>query len=338
VADQKQSIASLAAAFWATLRRDFVWILQHFKGAFSWEGIGWIVALLIGLWGTMVGVEAFVAAYIFLGIVIVLCVAKCAEATHLRLSNRRIPAFTLMSLAVVGIAAPFCWWTHSRVRASEEANAKLAPLAEIPGLRHQVADLLPVLGQVQLLRNQLDAANRLAGDRQTVIEGLDRLLIEQGASLKKLGVETQLDLAGEPASSADVMAGPNSLDPGDIMGRGNAVMVFNTGKRRMEEVNLEVKELINTDEPIEKLIAKIKEVKNYSLGAIPPGTYIETGIKLPVFPPNNLGWSFSVTSKGGGSSQTVYRTVTSPGQKGSVQVERYVNGKLLPNGKRPAVK
>ena len=114
---------------------DIRWLLRQCVEVFSWTGIGWFVALLLGIWGAMIGIGAFVPAYVSLILSLCLCSFKWAHATQILHRKKRVAAFVLGMLVLIGMGVGTAMWTHERrVQAVEDAK-KLEPLKDIPQIR-----------------------------------------------------------------------------------------------------------------------------------------------------------------------------------------------------------
>jgi hypothetical protein len=178
---------------------------------------------------------------------------------------------------------------------------------------------------VRDLRADNSTANTKLLDKQTIIEGLDKIIIQDNQELSKLGKQTLQDIAGERASSAEVVLSRNPTNPsGEYI-----AAVINTGKNNMYEVSVRVQELIESNEDLPSTIAKINRIKTYYIPML-RGNSFETPVKLEPFavPPNGAGIGFDVTSKGGGTAGDTYRRVKTDNGFG-VQLEHYRNGKLV---------
>jgi hypothetical protein len=138
-----QSVPAQLRHKWS-ISADLSWAFKRLLELFSWTGIGWAVALFIGLWGAMVGVGQFIPAYIFGGLAWLLCVLKWGHATHINEKRRKIWAFSLGLVVLFAIAVWTVKWTIDRAADADRQAANLAQLREIPSLKRRV-DRLPEL-------------------------------------------------------------------------------------------------------------------------------------------------------------------------------------------------
>jgi hypothetical protein len=321
IPDESQPKANIITQIQQTLAGETEWAYNSLQNVFSWNGIGWFVALFIGLWGSMIGIGQFAPAYCFGGIAWLLCLGKWAHATHIHEKERKTTSFVIGSIVMIIIAGWTIRWTIDRAEDSRRQSANLNQLAQIPELRSKV-DRLPKLEQyITNLQSALDAITGQLATKQSLIDGLNRVLITQNDKLAALGKSTQADILGEPASSVDVeISHPVNINQFSLV-------IFNNGKRNMYDVTITVSELIESGDSWEVMMKKIQETKTYSIGLIKP-LLNATGIKLPYAPPDGPGFSFDVACRAGGRESDVYRRTMENG-KYRVKHEQYKDGKLV---------
>ena len=158
---------------------DFRWTLRQSVELISWTGISWFVALLLGLWGVMIGLGAFFPAYVFFGICILLCAIKWAHSTGISTTERRTGAFVVGMLFLLLLTAAMVAWTHSRSIQAQEDAKKLEPLADIPILKEQLKGLPKLKQQIAELQAANVAASSAAQTKQGIIEVLAQTVIAQ---------------------------------------------------------------------------------------------------------------------------------------------------------------
>lgn len=168
---------------------DFKWLWHQALNLWSWTGISWIVALFAGGWGVAIGIGAFVPAYICLAMCLVLCALKWWHVTNMSNEHRRITAFIVGAVIIVGIAISFRIWSVRRRGQAEEDARKLEPLKQIPGLvakadqipglRKQLEDLPGMQAKIDALTSDNKTAADAAAKKQALIEGLAQTVVEQ---------------------------------------------------------------------------------------------------------------------------------------------------------------
>lgn len=107
----------------------------------SWVNIGWLVALLVGLWGVMIGLGRFgLSEIIFL-----LCGGiAVAKLIYEAVTDRTRARITVCAIFFVVIIAAECWtlrWTNGLSIESSEQQNRLKQLDKIPELTKQLEDL-----------------------------------------------------------------------------------------------------------------------------------------------------------------------------------------------------
>jgi len=127
----------------------------------------------------MIGIGAFEAAYVSLGISVLLSALKWAQVTQITKKRRQIIAFTsgtaLLIIATIGIVV----WTKKRERQARDESKKLEPLKTIPGLQKQLADLPEMRQTILNLQRENRAATTSTEKKQELIEELTQTVITQ---------------------------------------------------------------------------------------------------------------------------------------------------------------
>ncbi len=125
--------------------------LFQWNEMFSWNWIGWWVALLAGLWGGMLGIEAYTLAYFSIVFAGLLMIVRWGHACsiHLPRRERRVTAFCVGLLAVGAMEAADDAERQHAKQAQQEAQ-----LDKIPELQASVTRLQ---SQLEKSDNQLNS-------------------------------------------------------------------------------------------------------------------------------------------------------------------------------------
>jgi hypothetical protein len=285
---------------------DLLWMLRQSVDAFSWTGISWFVALLLGVWGVVIGIGAFVAAYVCLGISLLLCAVKWGHSTNIHTPHRRVLAFVVGILLLTGIGIGMAVWTHGRSIAAKLESEKLAPISKIPELAKQAARIpdlekqledLPKLREtINTLRADNNAANAIAAKREQIIEGLAQTVISQNKVLSA-------DVMG--SGYASVMPQLRSEGASRVYG----LVVFSYAKSSLYEFHFDVVEAIYPNDSDVTAIAKINATAHCMVGTLYPQSATRTNC------------TFSVPESGGKYFVTLYD------RRGKLLMEQYVFSK-----------
>ncbi len=173
----------------------------------SWNSVGWYVALLIGVWGALMGIAVYVPADIFFTLAVIVLVAKFGHALQMHTSQRKTTTFSiLVVIGIVSIAAMVVW-TNKKAHAAAMEEARLKNLDKIPGLESKVA-----------------ALQSKADERESIIEGLARTIILQGQQLaEQTHHDTEKVIGGVIGSPDSFCAIYPEIDDGSF--RGNVAFV-----------------------------------------------------------------------------------------------------------------
>lgn len=123
------------------LRRRSRAALQAIREAWSWTSVGWFVALLVGVWGALLGTGDFKTAIVIFVSTGALVAAKWGTVC-LRYKRKRIVSLIigecLLITAVIFVSA----WTHSKdLQAAKERTGREEQAKTIEKLRKEAADM-----------------------------------------------------------------------------------------------------------------------------------------------------------------------------------------------------
>ncbi len=110
-------------------------------GIFRWIDTPWVVAAMLGIWGVMIGIEAFLAADIFASAAAILVGVALAKETLIWTRRRRTIPFVVGLLLVLATMGSDFWWTGHQKTTSETKNAQLAKLDQIPQLQQTIQSM-----------------------------------------------------------------------------------------------------------------------------------------------------------------------------------------------------
>src|ERR1700730_15983068 len=107
----------------------------------SWNGVGWDVALLIGVWGALMGIGHYFLADLFFIFAILLFCLKWGHFTNILTPRRRIGLFSVGIIFALALTLGTVIWTSKQAKEAQEEKQKLSRLELIPGLQQQINDL-----------------------------------------------------------------------------------------------------------------------------------------------------------------------------------------------------
>ncbi|HSR08970.1 MAG TPA: hypothetical protein VLM42_17635 [Bryobacteraceae bacterium] len=125
----------------------------------SWNSIGWWVAILVGVWGALMGTGDYDVANVFFAFAVVLFVIQLGKATGVlrRPTTIRIVLFSLGAICAVIVFVIVMRWTKHKASEAENQRQQLGRLGLIPNLNLSVATL-----QKELQDSRLDNAKSTA--------------------------------------------------------------------------------------------------------------------------------------------------------------------------------
>lgn len=115
--------------------------LPYVKELLSWTGIGWIVALIVGVWGVLLGLGEFrYAEYISLLCGAVVLPKVAVDNLH-NYTKRSIAVLVLAVAGIVVVELLVMEWTNTLKQDAAGKEARLAQLDEIPQLTTQLREM-----------------------------------------------------------------------------------------------------------------------------------------------------------------------------------------------------
>jgi hypothetical protein len=141
--------------------------------SFSWNSVGWVVALLIGVWGVLLGIADYRDADAVLAASITVACVKWGHTTNLFKRSRRPVAFLVGVTLAITAAITLVRWTHRLALNTAEDKGRLAQLEKIPDLNNQI----------RALKTQNDDFNTKLQKKEEIIEGLASLTVRQGKTI-----------------------------------------------------------------------------------------------------------------------------------------------------------
>ena len=234
--------------------------LPYLADLLSWSGIGWITALLIGLWGVMIGIGKFGLSEVFLLISGAIVLMKVGVETLQHQKLRRWVVLAVVLLFIVLAESEAIRWTTDLSRDAEDQQKRLRQLDDIPLLKGQLNELPVLQEKVNTLEIENKAANSSLLKKERIIEGLAQTVIAQN---KAIG--TDVLGAGYAAAYPD-------LGMGLYLGGSQEVPFFliNYGRNNLYEVRFEVEEAIGPSDSLDVTLAKIKSVQDCTVGTLYP--------------------------------------------------------------------
>jgi hypothetical protein len=103
--------------------------------------LGWIVALLVGVWGVLLGIADYRDADIVLTASITVACVNWGHTTNLFNRSRRPFAFLIGIAAAIAVTITLFHWTHKLALNTAEDKGRLAQLEKIPDLNNQISAL-----------------------------------------------------------------------------------------------------------------------------------------------------------------------------------------------------
>ena len=109
------------------------------RTAFSWIDAPWTVAAVLGIWGALIGIEAYVLANCAASLAGILAAVRFGRDTLIWTRRRRTSPFVLGLLGLATLLGFDFWFTSHQKAASEEKSHQLAQLGQIPELKNTIA-------------------------------------------------------------------------------------------------------------------------------------------------------------------------------------------------------
>lgn len=116
-------------------------VLPYVADLFSWPGISWIIAFLVGMWGVMIGVGKFGLSELLFLLGGAMVLVKIAFEIRQDRSWRRITIGIVISLLIVTIEYGAIRWTNNLAVEAAAQQTRLTQLDQIPGLTEQLSQL-----------------------------------------------------------------------------------------------------------------------------------------------------------------------------------------------------
>jgi hypothetical protein len=149
------------------------------KDIFSWNSVGWWVALLVGIWGILMGTADYVLANILFSLVTLVLVAKWGHATRIHTTRRSTGYFLLGTGVLIVALITVLSWTSGKFREATRQRNLMSQLYQIPALKSQVDKIPALQAQIDSLRGQNSDATGKINAKQDTIERLSRALAGQ---------------------------------------------------------------------------------------------------------------------------------------------------------------
>lgn len=166
----------------------------------SWNGVGWDVALLIGVWGALLGIGHYFLADLFFILAVLLFCLKWGHFTNIFTPRRRTGLFSIgISFALI-LTLGTIVWTSKQAKEAWEEKQKLSQLDLIPGLQQQINDL----------KKQNTESSTDISKKQSTIEGLAAVVIAQQQTIAESAhkdlVTTATTLSGQVQKTEATLA------------------------------------------------------------------------------------------------------------------------------------
>jgi hypothetical protein len=145
----------------------------------SWEFVGWYVALLIGLWGTLMGTGDYSAANAVFILAATLFCVKWWHVTRGGRGIRRLLSLSIGVLAAFALVYVALHWTSGKAVEAAKQRAELAQLDGVPALQERVKRIPALQQQIDNLKQQYETANSKLQTKQDTVERLARALTSQ---------------------------------------------------------------------------------------------------------------------------------------------------------------
>jgi hypothetical protein len=115
--------------------------VPYVQDLFSWLGVGWIIAIFLGLWGAMIGIGKFAISDLFLAISGLIVVSKIlVDALHTKTVTRWI-CLGVAALLICSAEYGVFHWTEGLFSEARTQQERLQQLDVLPGLLAKVANL-----------------------------------------------------------------------------------------------------------------------------------------------------------------------------------------------------
>lgn len=182
---------------------------------FGWADIAWTVAVLLGIWGAMIGVEEFTLANAFMILTGVICLSRLIKDCFQE-GERRWVLFIAGLALICAVVAVDIVLTHRKQKSSEAREQ------EIPALQREIGGYQKTIENLsrQLQHSQVSAAQKI-DDIQAENKSLRKSIEQKDAALVSIAKE-QLDLNYAPEILVTTY---NTL---------NTLSVVNSGKTNIE--------------------------------------------------------------------------------------------------------
>jgi hypothetical protein len=162
--------------------------------AWSWSDAGWYIAVLLGIWGALMGTGDYDLANKFFVFSALVFLVKLGHVAQLHKESRKTLPFLLGLFCTAGLVIMTWRWTTHKASDAEAQKAQLARLDKLPELQKEV-DRIPKL------EDQITHLTTDVTEKQTTIEGLTHVVINQNreiaASAHKELAQTKIDLSGQ---------------------------------------------------------------------------------------------------------------------------------------------
>src|ERR1035441_5834593 len=117
-------------------------IRDALRGAWSWTSVGWFVALLVGVWGTLLGTGDFRFAIATLVLTGAIVAAKWGTVCLSHRPKHRILSLIVGESFLIAAVMLVAAWTHSKdIQAQKERTDREEQAKTIEKLRKETADL-----------------------------------------------------------------------------------------------------------------------------------------------------------------------------------------------------
>ena len=129
----------------------------------SWDKVGWLVALLVGVWGTMLGDGHFYIADVFLIVSATVSCVYLGQVTNILSANRRWIHFTIGIVILIALVVKILMWTRNQSHVAYDDSQNLKQLHLLPGLHQQIIALQGQnISTAAALQKRDDTIERLA--------------------------------------------------------------------------------------------------------------------------------------------------------------------------------
>ena len=111
------------------------------SGIFRWVETPWVIAVVLGVWGVMIGSEEFFLANVVLCIAAILAAVQLARETLIWTRRRHTLPFVCGLLAVIALVGAAFWWTGRQKSSFKAKSGQLGQLSRIPGLEGTIKQM-----------------------------------------------------------------------------------------------------------------------------------------------------------------------------------------------------